>query len=87
MCRDKTLYTGITNDLERRLKQHNYSAQGAKYTSARRPVRCVYKEIQPNISLAMKREIEIKRFPKKKKLALIRSKWKNYGPDGRKKQL
>jgi len=47
-CNDKTLYTGITTDLERRIKEHNYSSKGAKYTSKRRPVRMVYFEVSIN---------------------------------------
>jgi len=74
-CRDKSLYTGITNNIKRRLKEHNSSRNGARYTSARRPVRCVYKESQPDISSAMKRERQIKKLPRKKKQQLIRSKW------------
>ena len=73
-CSDGSLYTGITTDVERRLKQHNGdSPQGAKFTRARRPVRLVYSEQQPDRSLASKREIAIKAMNRKQKLALIRS--------------
>ena len=60
-CADKTLYTGITTELERRVKEHNESDKGAKYTRARRPVRLVYSEEYPDRSSASKREYEIKK--------------------------
>lgn len=72
-CRDKTLYTGITNNLEKRVEQHNTGAEGAKYTRARRPVKCVYNEIQKNRSEATKRELAIKKLSRKEKLKLIES--------------
>ncbi len=70
-CNDKTLYTGITIDLEKRIKQHNYGQEAAKYTRARRPVKCVYYEVQPNRSAATKREIKIKQLSRTEKLKLI----------------
>ncbi len=72
-CKDKTLYTGITNNLEKRLEQHNYGMDGAKYTRARRPVKCVYFEFQKNRSEATKREIKIKQLSRVEKLSLITS--------------
>ena len=71
-CADKTLYTGITTDLERRINEHNYSSKGSKYTKTRRPVRMVYFETVKNRSEASKREYEIKKISKKDKLTLIR---------------
>jgi len=73
-CKDKTLYTGITNNLENRLEQHNTGSEGAKYTRARRPVKCVYQEEQQNRSEATKREMEIKKLSRGEKLQLITSK-------------
>lgn len=70
-CSDNTLYTGITNNLEKRLEQHNNSNEGAKYTRARRPVKCVYSEIQDNRSEATKREFVIKKLTRTEKLKLI----------------
>ncbi len=70
-CRDKSLYTGITNNLEKRLKDHNESKIGAKYTKGRRPVILKYSEKLGTKSRALKREIEIKSWPRKKKLDLI----------------
>lgn len=73
-CSDKTLYTGITNDLEKRLEQHNIGKDGAKYTRVRRPVKCVYTETQKNRSEATKREMAIKKFSRAEKLKLISAK-------------
>jgi len=72
-CSDKTLYTGITNNLEKRIEQHNSGQEAAKYTRARRPVKCVYQEIHLNRSEATKREFAIKKLARKEKLKLIKS--------------
>ncbi|MGD9569997.1 MAG: GIY-YIG nuclease family protein [Sedimentibacter sp.] len=69
-CRDKTLYTGYTTDLEKRVKTHN-DKKGAKYTRGRTPVTLKYYEEFDNKGDAMKREIKIKEMRKKKKLILI----------------
>lgn len=69
-CADQTLYTGWTTNLEQRVAAHN-SGQGAKYTRSRRPVKLVFSEQQPDRSSALKREAEIKRMSRAKKLALI----------------
>ena len=71
-CSDKTLYTGITVDLERRIKEHNTSKLGAKYTCARRPVKLVYSKKFRNRSLASKEETRIKKLSRKEKLLLIK---------------
>lgn len=70
-CADKTFYTGITVDLERRTKEHNDSKLGAKYTKARRPVKVIYSQKFSNRSLASKEEFRIKNLPREKKLELI----------------
>lgn len=70
-CSDSTLYTGITTDLKRRLKEHNCSVSGAKYTAARRPVEIVYSEEFPDRSEASKREAFIKSLSRTDKLKLI----------------
>lgn len=70
-CADGTLYTGITVDLERRLKEHNGSGLGARYTRARRPVKLVYSEEFPNRSTASSAESRIKRLPREEKLKMI----------------
>lgn len=69
-CADGSLYAGISTDVARRLKQHNEGA-GARYTRARRPVRLVYQEPCASHSAALKRELEVKAWPRKAKLALI----------------
>ena len=69
-CSDKSLYTGWTNDLERRIRTHNAKI-GAKYTKSRTPVRLVYYEIFATKQEAMRREYEIKRCTRKEKLALL----------------
>jgi len=73
-CADGSFYTGITIDLDRRLNEHNYSFKlGAKYTRSRRPVRLVYKEEKLDRSDASKREAQIKRYTRNKKLELVNS--------------
>jgi len=71
-CSDTSLYTGITNDLERRFKQHE-SGKGGNYTRSRKVVRIAYAEEQKDKSSALKREAEIKKWTQQKKLALIKS--------------
>ncbi len=72
-CIDKSLYTGITVDLDRRIKEHNHSKLGAKYTKARRPVNLVYSQKFTNRSLASKEESRIKSLSREEKLELIRT--------------
>ena len=69
-CRDNTLYSGSTNDLEDRVREQNRGT-GAKYTRARRPVNLVYSEKCGDVSRARKREEQVKRWPKVKKELLI----------------
>ncbi len=71
-CADESLYVGCTNDLERRIKQHNESKWGAHYTKIRRPVVLKYSEKFPTLILARRRESEIKGWRREKKLALIK---------------
>ena len=71
-CHDKTLYTGVTTDLERRIKEHNSSKLGAKYTHARRPVKLVYSKKFKNRSTASKAEAKIKTLSRNQKLEIIR---------------
>ena len=71
-CTDNTLYTGIATDLKRRVKEHNTSEKGAKYTRARRPVSLVYHEEYKTRSDASKREYYIKKkMSRTEKLKLI----------------
>jgi len=69
-CADRTLYTGWTTNLERRLKTHN-AGRGARYTKTRGPVRLVFVEPQPNRHAALKREAQLKRMSRQQKLKLI----------------
>lgn len=71
VCSDQTIYTGIAKDLQKRLSEHNNGANGAKYTRSRRPVSIVYQELQPSRSAATKRELQLKKMPRAKKLQLI----------------
>ena len=72
-CKDKTLYTGITSDIKRRIEQHN-AGKGAKYTMVRRPVKLLITFEMPSRSEAMKREYQIKQMTRKEKLLLIKNK-------------
>ncbi|OGK62439.1 hypothetical protein A2334_05365 [Candidatus Roizmanbacteria bacterium RIFOXYB2_FULL_38_10] len=69
-CRDKSLYTGITTDIERRIKEHNLK-KGAKSLKSKIPVILVFSELYNTHSEAAKREAEIKGWNRKKKLELI----------------
>jgi len=71
-CRDGSLYTGITNDLPRRLAAHRTGTASA-YTRSRRPVALVYREPQRDRGAAQKREAAIQRLPRAAKLALVRA--------------
>lgn len=68
-CADGTLYTGITDNVDKRLAAHR-AGRGAKYTRGRGPLELVYTERQPDKSTALRREIAIKRLSRSEKLAL-----------------
>ena len=68
-CADGTLYTGWTNDLDKRVRMHN-SGRGAKYTRSRRPVELAYYECFETRSEAMQREAAIKKLSREEKLLL-----------------
>ena len=70
-CADGTLYTGWTNNVEKRLKAHNEGKAGAKYTRAKRPVELVYYEGYATKEEAMSREYAIKQLTRKEKLKLM----------------
>jgi len=70
-CRDGSLYTGITNDLRKRLLRHE-SGRGSAYTRARLPVRLVYRESQADRPAALRREAALRRLSRAEKLALVR---------------
>lgn len=71
-CKDGTLYTGITDDLERRFKAHN-SGKGAKYTRGRGPLTLLYREDCEDHAQALRRELAIKKLTRQQKFALIAS--------------
>lgn len=71
-CRDGTLYTGTTNDLRRRVQQHN-AGKGARYTVGRRPVALVYVEICASRSEALRREAALRKLSHRQKLSLSES--------------
>lgn len=70
-CSDGSLYTGWTNNLKKRLRMHN-TGKGAKYTRGRLPLELIYYEAYENKIFAMKREYEIKKISRRKKLDLIK---------------
>ena len=72
-CSDSTLYTGITNDISKRLKKHNQGI-GSRYTSARTPVELSFSEYCETKSEALKKEYLIKQLSRKEKLLLIEGK-------------
>jgi putative endonuclease len=69
-CKDGTLYVGSTNDIERRMHQHNNLKKGGHYTKIRRPVSLIYKEEYATLNEARKRECEIKKLKRGEKLQL-----------------
>jgi putative endonuclease len=69
-CSDGSFYTGISNDLEKRIKEHN-SGKGSKYARARLPVQLIYSEKIETKSQALKREIEVKRLTRIQKEQLV----------------
>ena len=70
-CRDGTYYTGYTNDLERRVGEHNGKVRGARYTRGKGPVRVVWYKEYKFLKKAMQKEIEIKRLRRNQKEELI----------------
>lgn len=71
-CEDKTFYTGITRDLERRVFEHNNTEKGAKYTKGRRPVKLVFSKKCKNRSDAQKEEYRIRSLTRKEKQNLCK---------------
>ena len=72
-CDDRSLYTGITNDLKRRVEEHKKGI-GSRYTRSKKSVRLVYSEQARDRSAALKKEAGIKRLSRQKKLELIQMK-------------
>lgn len=80
LCGDGTLYTGITDNVPRRLAAHR-SGRGAKYTRGRGPLTLVYTEQLPDRSAALRREREVKKLTRGEK-DLLRAGWTPEVPDG-----
>lgn len=72
-CSDLSLYTGICNDLSRRLDEHNQGPRGSRYTRARRPVALVYLEPADDRAAASQREYALKQLDRRAKLQLVRA--------------
>jgi putative endonuclease len=70
-CADDSLYTGITTDLERRIREHNEGKAAAKYTRTRRPVKLMYSKKFKDRSKATIAEAKLKKLSRQEKLALI----------------
>ncbi|EKD90664.1 MAG: hypothetical protein ACD_30C00110G0003 [uncultured bacterium] len=70
LCRDNSLYTGSTNNLEKRFLSHQ-NGKGGSYTRSHKPLKIIYKEIFKTKSEALKREIEIKSWSREEKLRLL----------------
>lgn len=69
LCKDSSIYTGITTNVDRRFKEHK-EEKGGRYTKARKAVALLYSEPHKTRSAALKREAEIKHWPRKRKLEL-----------------
>lgn len=74
LCRDDSFYTGITNNLKKRILEHK-NGQGGRYTRSHKVIKLIYQEKLPTHSEALKRELEIKNWSREKKIRLI---YKNY---------
>jgi len=74
-CSDKSYYTGVTNNPEKRLQEHNRGIITTSYTYTRRPVKIMYVESFTNFNLAIEWEKRIKKWSRKKKEALIDGNW------------
>ena len=72
-CKDKTFYTGYTNDIEKRILAHNTLKTGARYTKGRRPVSLVYSEKFKTKSEALIREVKLKNLTRGEKLKIIKN--------------
>lgn len=72
VCADGTLYVGSTNNLEKRVREHNTLKSGAHYTKIRRPVKLKYAETYKTKSKALQREHALKRLTREQKLDLIK---------------
>lgn len=74
-CSDSTFYTGVTNDVEKRFKEHQSGDDPRAYTYRRRPVKLVWFETTNDVHYAISKEKQIKKWSKAKKIALINSEY------------
>ena len=74
-CRDKSYYNGVTNNIERRIEEHNYGLDVKCYTFTRRPVKLIFFERFNDINKAIEFEKKLKGWSRKKKEALITGKF------------
>lgn len=75
LCRDKTYYTGITNNLQRRFMEHSSGYNEGSYTYGRRPLKLVYYQVFHDVKAAIRFEKRIKKWSQKKKEAVINDEW------------
>lgn len=71
LCEDQSLYTGSTNDVEKRFLAHKVG-KGSKYTRSHKPLKVIYQEKLSTKSEALKRELEIKSWNRKKKIQMLK---------------
>lgn len=72
LCSDRTIYTGVTNDLDRRLSQHELGTNKESYTYKRRPIKLIHQEVFNDIREAIAREKQVQKWSRAKKLALCK---------------
>ena len=75
LCRDNSYYTGITNDLERRIYEHSNGLDTNSYTFKRRPIQLVFQEMFTEVSQAIAFEKQVKGWRRAKKEAIIKGNW------------
>ena len=80
LCNDGTYYTGITNNIERRLMEHNFGLNKECYTFSRRPLKLVFHEAFMDVNQAIFFEKKIKKWSHAKKSAIINGKWEDLKP-------
>jgi len=78
LCQDGSYYTGATNNLEQRVKDHK-NGKGGRYTRSHKVSRLIYSEEHPDRSFALKREAQLKKWPRIKKAALIKGAFSSLG--------
>jgi len=77
LCSDNSYYTGVTNDLERRLSEHQNGINPNSYTHTRRPLKLVFHEMFPDVNQAIAFEKQVKGWTRAKKEAIIKGDWES----------